>query len=119
MSLAELPAGFRAKAEEMREMGAETQAKAIEWCAAQAEEALRDSFMQPLTLTEAEAESGYERRQLSRMVREGTVPNAGERGAPRILRMHLPRKPGHGVAETRPQVASSRTQSARAVVGGR
>ena len=33
------------------------------------------------------------------------------------IRMHLPKKPGHGLAAVRPTVASSRVQAARAVAG--
>ena len=49
---------------------------------------------------------------------DGTIPNAsGADGSKAMLRMHLPRKPGHGVAAVRPTVASSRVQAARAVAG--
>lgn len=45
-----------------------------------------------LGLTAAAEESGYSARQLSRMVRDGTLKNVGRPNAPRLLRSQLPRK---------------------------
>ena len=45
-----------------------------------------------LTLQEAAAESGYSKRRLREFVHEGSVPNVGRKGAPRIRRGDLPRK---------------------------
>jgi hypothetical protein len=71
-----------------------------------------------LTLQQAAAESGYSRDHLRRLIDEGTIPNASAAdGSKAILRMDLPRKPGHGVAAVRPTAASSRLQAARAVAG--
>lgn len=47
-----------------------------------------------LSLSEAAARSGYSDEHLGRLVREGRVPNAGRKGAPRIRLADLPRKPG-------------------------
>lgn len=49
-----------------------------------------------LTLTTAAAESGYSRRQLTRMIAEGKLANVGRHNAPRVLRKDLPRKPAAG-----------------------
>jgi hypothetical protein len=46
-----------------------------------------------LSLPSAAAESGYSSNHLSRLVRDGRIPNAGRPGAPRIRRADLPRKP--------------------------
>jgi hypothetical protein len=46
----------------------------------------------PLTLEEAEIESGYSRSRLRHLVADGTIPNAGRKGSPRIRRGDLPRK---------------------------
>lgn len=46
-----------------------------------------------LSLPQAAARSGYSVEHLGRLVREGKVPNAGRRGAPRIRVADLPRKP--------------------------
>lgn len=46
-----------------------------------------------LDLQDAAAESGYSADHLGRLVRDGTLPNAGRPHAPRIKRADLPRKP--------------------------
>ena len=51
-----------------------------------------------LTLREAAAISGYTEDHLGRLIRDGTIPNTGRRGAPRIRRGDLPRRPGRRVA---------------------
>jgi len=48
---------------------------------------------QLLTLDEAAAESGYHKDHLSLLISQGKIPNAGKKGAPRIRRRDLPRKP--------------------------
>ena len=87
-----LPTTWRKQARTLREYGGETPAVAIESCAAQLEEALRENDEATLTLTDAARESGYSTDHLGRLVREGKIPNAGRPGAPRIARRHLPRK---------------------------
>jgi hypothetical protein len=67
------------------------------------EAALRQQEVEELSLSAAARESGYTRDHLSRLIREGKIPNAGRRNAPRIRRADLPRKPaarprGGGVA---------------------
>lgn len=82
---------------------------------------LEATDMEPLTLDVAEVESGYTRAHLRRMLREGTVPNVGTDQEPRIRRIHLPRKPGHGTstfAHSRRQMPSSASQVVRAVAAG-
>ena len=116
---ADLPAAFKEIAAIARECAADERAAAIwERAAEMAEQSLRQSGLERLTLQQAEAESGYSRDHLRRLIDEGTIPNASAAdGSKAILRMHLPRKPGHGVAAARPTVASSRVQAARAVAG--
>ena len=46
-----------------------------------------------LTLDEAAKASGYHKDSISRMISEEKIPNAGTKGAPRIARRHLPKKP--------------------------
>ncbi len=48
-----------------------------------------------LNLTVAASESGYSADYLGRLVKDGTIPNAGRPGAPRIRRGDLPRKAGN------------------------
>jgi hypothetical protein len=66
----------------------------------QAEEA-RES--RPLNLADASRESGYSVAHLSRMVRTGTVPNAGRKGKPLVRVGDLPRRPGAGLTLSGPQ----------------
>ncbi len=117
--LTDLPAAFEEAAAIAREYAADERAAAIwERAAEMAEQSLRRSGLERLTLPQAEAESGYSRDHLRRLIDEGTIPNASVAdGSKAILRKDLPRKPGHGVAAARPTVASSRVQAARAVAG--
>ena len=59
-----------------------------------------------LTPREAALLSGYSRRQLRRMVREGLLTNHGEPGAPLYRASELPRKPGRD-----PRGASGETEN--------
>jgi hypothetical protein len=45
-----------------------------------------------LTLAQASAESGYRVDSLRHKLADGTLPNAGRKGSPRIRRADLPRK---------------------------
>jgi hypothetical protein len=116
---AELPTVFKMIAADAREYTADERAAAIwERAAEMLEESLRQSGLERLTLPQAATESGYSTDHLRRLIDEGTVPNAsGPDGTKSMLRMHLPRKPGHGVARVHPPVPSSRLQAARAVAG--
>jgi hypothetical protein len=62
---------------------------------------LEDGGSDLLTLTDAATLSGYSADHLGRLVREGTVPNAGRPNAPRIRSQDLPRKP-RGLAKQSP-----------------
>lgn len=54
---------------------------------------LSDGADEALTLTQASEISGYSTEHLSRLIRAGTVANAGRKGAPRIKRKDLPMRP--------------------------
>ncbi len=102
----------------MREYTADERAAAIwERAAEMVAESLRRSGLERLTLPLAAQESGYSVDHLRRLIDEGTIPNAGVDGTKSILRLHLPRKPGHGVARAQPSAPSSRLQAARVVAG--
>lgn len=58
------------------------------------EAVMRDYWDEPLNLTQAAAESGYSADYLGRLVKDGSIPNAGRPNAPRIQRANLPRKAG-------------------------
>lgn len=84
------------EAEFFRSYGDEGRARACEKHAEELEERIREWRMELLTIEEAAAESGYSEDHLYDLVSKGTIPNAGRKGAPRIRRCDLPRKPGGG-----------------------
>ena len=87
-------------------------AEAFELCANELEAANNAWQDVTLTLDEGASESGYSTDGLGRMIREGTIDNAGMPGAPRILRRDLPRKPGR---KCRRESLDSKEQIAAAV----
>lgn len=93
--LRELIKGWRSEAETLRRHSADTPATALENAADDLEARLREWRHESLAISEAAEESGYSEEHLRRKIRDGTIPNAGKEGAPRILRTDLPRKPGH------------------------
>lgn len=85
---------WRERAAEFREVAAEAQAATSELLADELEQLFSAHLDEELTLQEADEESGYDSSHLGRLVRQGTIPNAGTEEAPRIRRRDLPRKPG-------------------------
>ena len=117
--IARLPQQFRGNARAAQRLaGSEAAAHVWEAAAVEVEQRLREAFVEPLTLEAAALESGYTRNHLRRILRDKKLPNSGTDADPRILRMHLPRKPGFGVDAGTIQPASSRVQAARAVIEG-
>lgn len=84
---------WKADAERLRQYGADAQARAVERCMEDLEQAREERRFETLTLTEASEVSGYSYSRLQEMVGE-EVENVGEPGAPRVRRGDLPRKPG-------------------------
>ena len=114
--LADLPTTFRERAAFLREYAAAEQAAtAWERAAIEVEAALRVRELDALTLRDASSECGYSVEHLRRLLRDATIPNSGSSGRPLILRSHLPRKPGHGIALRGSEEPSSITQVARAI----
>jgi hypothetical protein len=68
-------------------------------CAAQLEVALSERAAEAMTLQQAAEAGGYSPRHLRNLLADGTVPNIGRKGAPRIARGDVPMKPGHGTAD--------------------
>ncbi len=91
-SLSELAERWRAEAALLHHRGAEAQAAVLDQCAAELEEAVRESQLEALTLREAEEESGYSYSALQKMVTKGELQNVGDRHRPRVRRRDLPRK---------------------------
>lgn len=95
-SLLRLAERWESEAQLLRRHGCVSAATTAELHAGQLRDALREVEFEALTLEEAAQLSGYSYSHLSDLIREGTVPNAGRKGSPRIRRSDLPRKPGHG-----------------------
>ena len=108
-ALHDLATEWRDEAGIMRRRGAPSQADALESAADDLEERLREWTLEPLTMDDAEAESGYSRSTLERRIASGEITNAGRKGSPRILRRDLPKKGGSEIPLTDdgdPDVAS-------------
>jgi hypothetical protein len=119
MTSDDLLAKWSGQAETLRRLGAHVDgAKLIEAILADLEAVARAEAAQALTLDEAARESGYSAEHLGKLLRVGTIPNAGRKNAPRILRRHLPYKPSALRGSTlAPQlVGATPGQIARAVV---
>jgi len=133
---ADLPSFYRRRATDL-DAYAPAAAEAFREAARHAEAAVTEAALEPIDLATAATESGYTIEHLRRLlglepgyVRK--IPNAGTPERPLILRCNLPRKPGHAVrraephaevepvtvANTRPQLAPSRTQVAHAIANG-
>lgn len=91
LSLRELPALWRSKAEGLRPF-AEPVARAFEQAADDLQAVVDAEDAVLLTLEEAASLSGYSTDHLARQVRAGTIQNAGRKGAPRVRARDLPRK---------------------------
>ena len=92
-TLVRLSDDWRSLADQQRRFGAETHARILEYCADELANALRSSEQELLDLRQASMESGYSADHLGRLVRDGRIPNAGRRNAPKIRRIDLPRRP--------------------------
>jgi hypothetical protein len=89
--LAELPALWRFQADGLQAY-APPAAVAFRRAADELEAALSNAADEELTLTQASRESNYSTRQLRSLLRNGSITDAGRRGAPRVRRGDLPRK---------------------------
>lgn len=113
----EIAESLNAKADELWEFGAEEGARALRAAATLVTQRGSDWLNEPLTLEQAANESGYSADHLGRLVRDGTIPNAGQPYAPRIIRSDVPNRPAHQLAQSRETALdSSRLEMARSVV---
>lgn len=99
--LGELATRWRGEARSLRRYGAESLADAAEHHADELDSAAAAQELHTVTLEEAEAIGGYSYSHLQRLVSDGTIPNAGSAGRPRILRRDVPVKPGHNARNPR------------------
>ncbi len=83
---------WRDDAETLRRRGVAAHAMLLESCAEELESALQQQHDELLNVTEAARVSGYSREHLGRLLKEGRIPNAGQRSAPKIRRGNLPTK---------------------------
>lgn len=90
-----LPARWRQEADLYRRRGQEPLAQMADSFAADLERELHDWSVEPLTLAEASAESGYSYGHLQHALSDGALPNSVVEGSPRIRRCDLPRRPRH------------------------
>lgn len=87
-------AGWRKRRDELERLGASVNGAAIcDQVLADLAAVFESEHSEPLTLTGAVRESGYSADHLARLVRAGRIPNAGNRGRPRIRRGDLPIRP--------------------------
>jgi hypothetical protein len=89
---ADLPEEWRSLAAQQRRLGADSQARILEFCADELAAAFRRAGDELLSLAHAARESGYSADHLSRLVREGKIPNSGRKAKPLIRRSDLPQK---------------------------
>jgi len=88
----DLPEIWRALAQQQRSLGADAQARTLEYCADQLAASFRRRDEEVLSLQRAAKESGYSADHLGRLVREGKIRNSGRKSRPMIRRVDLPVK---------------------------
>jgi hypothetical protein len=84
---------FRATAKKLAASGAADIARVWELAAERADAYFRAHALEELTLARASVESGYSISQISRLLSSGAIQNVGKKGAPRVTRGSLPKKP--------------------------
>lgn len=92
MTPTELSAAWRDRAVLMEKYGAAEIATTLRACADEMEATIAEAESEPLTLREAAEECGYSERRLRELITDGTIPQAGRKGMPRIRRGDLPRR---------------------------
>lgn len=91
-SASDVRARWSAKRDEFRRMNAQVDGAKLLDDLLRELEAL-DADEQLLTITAAAARSGYSSDHLSRLVRNGALPNYGKKGRPLVKLSECPRKP--------------------------
>lgn len=94
--LEKLIVDWQAEAKTLRErFGLEDLARNTESHAEDLRNALQAMFTEVLTLDQAAHRSGYSKAHLRALLANGTLAQAGRKGAPRIYAGQLPIKPGY------------------------
>ena len=89
---AELPDQWRALAKQLRRLGADAQARILDFCADDLIASFARAGDELLSLRSAAQESGYSADHLARLLREGKIPKSGHKAKPLIRRRDLPQK---------------------------
>ncbi len=92
--LQSLAASWRSEAELFRRRGLGECARLMESVAEDLDARLREWELEALSLEAAAEESGYCYSSLQQKIAKGELPNAGERGSPKVRRCDLPLKGG-------------------------
>jgi hypothetical protein len=111
-----LAAEWLATAAVLREHHALGAASSYERCAAQVRERIQEYLDELIDAEQGGEESGYSERHIRRLIDEGTLPNKGTPGRPRVLRRHLPLKPGSMVDPPIPARADQRIPTPSEIV---
>lgn len=90
-----LAESWRADANKFKEWGDERPAHILLRVADQLASAIEQADEEPLSLASAATASGYSPSHIGRLIRTGTIPNAGRPNAPAVRRRDLPVKAGH------------------------
>lgn len=88
--LGDLPAVWRDRAETLRTYGDPNSARLWDIAATELEQSMKLLAGETLSLRDAARESGFTADHLGALVKDGKIPNAGRKGAPRIRRQDLP-----------------------------
>lgn len=88
----DLVVAWQSRATMLKEYGAEAQAAAIEACATELTDTVKEWQDEELTLEQAVEETGYSYSTLQQKVAAGEITNVGTKGRPRVRRNDLPRK---------------------------
>ena len=99
MTLHGLPQKWETEAELLDGYGCVEAAASARRHAHELTEAIRDAENEELTLDQAARESGYSKRRIRELIADKSIRNAGRKGAPRIKRGDLLKKPSMRGAE--------------------
>jgi hypothetical protein len=88
----QLPQRWREQASQLRSLGADAQARILDFCADELAAAILRGGDERLSLQRAAQESGYSVDHLAPLLREGRIPNSGRKDKPLIRRGDLPQK---------------------------
>lgn len=93
-TLSDLASRWLKEAETLERYRDERGAEVCRLHAWELQEAVKRHETEVLDLGQAAELSGYSRDHLRALVRDGTIPNVGRRGSPRVSRADVPTKPG-------------------------